>query len=100
MEKKDASDSGNLTPVLSTGHDLLLETAGRCMAYEFALKAIIATHPDAKALAALWRQRSAELIEAAMESPVYYQNASYSTGMNAALGRLAVFLQDGTQENR
>jgi len=100
MEAKDAPTPGDAPRSINTTHDLLLETAGRCMAYEFAIKVLIATHTDAKKLAAIWRQRCVELIEAAMESPIYAQSQSYSSGMNTTLGRLAQFLLDEDPENQ
>jgi len=93
MEKKNAPSANAGANEAMGVQDLLLETAGRCMAYEFALKVLIETHPDAKRFAATWHAHTDELIEAAMESPIYTQNASYNKGMNTALGRLALFLR-------
>jgi len=94
MEKKDAPRPLDAVKETRGAQDLLLETSGRCMALEFAIRVLIDTHPDAAKIAATWRARSDELIEAAMQSPIYTQNASYNKGMNTTLGRLALFLQD------
>jgi len=92
MESKDAPKPLAVAKADEAKQDLLLETAGRCMAYEFALKVLMETHPNAGKLAATWRTRSDELIEAAMQSPIYTQHMSYSKGMNTTLGRLAGLL--------
>lgn len=94
MERKDAPSASAAANEALGAQDLLLETAGRCMAYEFALKVLIETHPDAKRLAATWHVRSDQLIEAAIQSPIYTQNVSYSKGMNTTLGRLALLLAE------
>lgn len=94
MEKKDAPSANAAANEALAAQDLLLETAGRCMAYEFALKVLIETHPNAEKFASTWHARSDQLIEAAMESPIYTQNVSYNKGMNTALGRLALLLRE------
>lgn len=93
MEKKDAPQPLAVAKANEASQDLLLEIAGRCMAYEFALKVLIETHPDAGKFAAIWQTRSEQLIESAIESPIYTQNASCSKGMNTTLGRLAGLLR-------
>lgn len=95
MEKKDAPAPGSSQPM----SNLLFETAGRCMAYEFALKVLIATHPDAKGCASTWIEGSAQLIEAAMQHPLYTENVAYRNGLNEALGRLAMFAEGQRPES-
>jgi len=89
MEKRDAPSMENG----ATDADLLLETSGRMVAIEFALKIIISTHPEPERLAALWREHAPLLIDAGLENPVYQTQASYRNGLNSQLERLAVFLK-------
>lgn len=89
MEKKDAS----LSSGAQASSDLLLETAGRMVAVEFALKVLISTHPAPEQLAALWREHAPLLIDAGLENPLYQANASFRNGLNSQLERLAAFLK-------
>lgn len=73
-------------------NDLLLNTAGRVVALEFALKALIETHPDLSRLRSVWDAQSAALIDAGMESPLYSQVSSFRNGMNEQLAGLTRFL--------
>jgi len=76
--------------------DLLLDTSGRVMAMEFALKVIIATHPEPAKLAARWREQATKLIDVAMDNPLYATNASYRDGLNGTLERLSQHLKAGS----
>jgi hypothetical protein len=76
-------------------NDLLMRTAGALVALEFAVKALIETHPDRARLNAVWNQHSTDLIDAGMENPLYSQVSSFRDGVNGQLARLTALLATG-----
>lgn len=94
MEKKDAPSTDAVMREAMAMQDLLLETAGRCIAFEFAFKVLIETHPEPEKLAAAWREHSEELIEAALRNPACQRFPAYSMGMNTSMANLGQALGD------
>lgn len=93
MEKKDAPSADAAASEAMAMQDLLLETAGRCVAFEFALKVLIETHPEPQKLAAAWREHSEELIEAALRNHFCQRSRAYSTSMNTSMANLGQALR-------
>lgn len=73
---------------------LLLDTAGRMTAVDFALKVLIATHPDREKFAAIWREQVTLLVDAGYENVWYRTYPAFQAGMQAQLRRLSVFVED------
>ncbi|PMQ04190.1 hypothetical protein DyAD56_15995 [Dyella sp. AD56] len=65
---------------------------GRVVAMEFALKVLISTHPDPEKLAAVWRARVPDLVDAGSESPETVHDPEFREGLTRQLQLLGSHL--------